>query len=75
MGRPQLFKVRRLLKVDDKEVFNWLVGFYANEMVWGSEPMDAYAFTDYKLAQQQCERAKNGKLRHPRAIYHTVVPA
>ena len=79
MPRVQLYKIRRLVKVGPpsqaKEVYNWLVYDSDNLVTWVLHEIDATAFADYKKAQALCETVKTGKLRHPRAIYHAVVPA
>lgn len=77
--RTQLYKIRRLIRRNGREVYEWYQPSPDGQKVgpcirWVDLEMDAYAFTRYATAVIVCDQIKT-RYRHPDALYHVVVPA
>lgn len=70
---PQNYKIRRLVKKDGKEVYEWYTVGASPNPYWQPLQLDGYLYTDFKQANTLCERMKV-KNRDPNVIYHSVVP-
>lgn len=79
MSRAQLYKIRRLIKKDGRDCYEYLQSFKGpiesySQSHWVTAQMDAMPFVHQSEAVRTCERLKV-KNDHPDVIYHTVVPA
>lgn len=69
-GRPQLYKIRRLVKDFDTERYEYLT----SEGKWVTLSMDGLAYTKYGEAVMYCDHLKMHN-KDPKVLYHSVVPA
>lgn len=74
-GRSRLFKIRRYIKKDGRDCYEWFAGYKPNGWaIWVDDQIDAEAYVSYIAAVKRCEFFKVHN-NNPDVIYHSVVPA
>jgi hypothetical protein len=76
-GRPQLYKIRRLVRETTltgfEEYFQYMTNHDEEHPSWDKYALDGWSTTSLKEAQRMCEHIKV-KNRDHRVLYHAVVP-
>jgi hypothetical protein len=78
-GRPQLYKIRRLIKKDGQDVYEYVGDFKGpidkySCATWVELQIDGYPFTHISEARRFCEKLKLLN-DDSDVIFHSVVPA